>query len=69
MERGMDLTKKSFNVPLTDPQREKLTEAAVYESHRRGEQIAPTTLFRELAMARVKEILADSSLDEIELEG
>ena len=64
----MDLTKKSFNVPLADPQREKLMEAAVYESHRRGEQVAPTTLFRELAMAGVEKILTDPSLNEIELE-
>ena len=54
----MDYKKRSFNVPLSARQREKVGEAARLESERRGVIMTATALFREIAMAGIEDILA-----------
>jgi hypothetical protein len=53
------LEKKSFNVPISEIQRQRLDRAAEIISHERGERITASALFRELGLKAVDEILAD----------
>lgn len=52
---------KPVNVLLNDEDDRLLGRAAIVESRRRGEKVGKATLLRELAMPRIRELLADQA--------
>lgn len=52
--------KKELKLRLTTQDAADLEKAARLESQRRGEIVGESTLLRELAMPRVRELLADA---------